>query len=161
MEGITMKPATSIMTSLVASAALIATAAFAQPVLEGGKKFTTELTGEAEVSGAGVPNQGDLAATGTATIVINPGQERVCWEITTGNFTAGTTTITGAHIHSAPAGLNGPIVVALSATLNGTSTGCANVTRSLADAIRKSPQAFYVNVHTNLFPAGAIRGQLG
>jgi len=156
-----MKPATSIMTSLVASAALIATAAIAQPVLEGGKKFTTELTGEAEVTGGGVPNQGDLAATGTATIVINPGQERVCWEITTGNFSAGTTTITGAHIHSAIAGQNGPIVVALSATLNGTSTGCADVTRSLADAIRKSPQAFYVNVHTNLFPAGAIRGQLG
>lgn len=156
-----MKPATSLMTSLAASAALIATAAIAQPVLEGGKRFTTTLTGEAEVNAAGVPNQGDLAATGTAKITVNPGQERVCWEITTGNFSAGTTTITGAHIHSAPAGQNGPIVVPLTATLNGTSTGCATVTRSIADAIRKAPQGYYVNVHTNLFGPGAIRGQLG
>lgn len=156
-----MKPATNLMTSLAASAALIATAAIAAPAREGGKKITTELTGEAEVNSSGVPNQGDLAATGTATIIVNPGQQRVCWEITTGNFTAGTTTIVGAHIHSAPAGLNGPIVVGLTATLNSTSTGCADVTRSLADAIRKAPQGYYVNVHTNLFPAGAIRGQLG
>ena len=156
-----MKAATSIMTSLAASAALLATVAIAQPVLEGGKRFTTTLTGEAEVNAAGVPNQGDLAATGTAKITVNPGQERVCWEITTGNFSAGTTAISGAHIHSAPAGLNGPIVVPLTATLNGTSTGCATVARSLADAIRKAPQGYYVNVHTNLFLPGAIRGQLG
>lgn len=142
--------------------ASIASTALAEPVADGGKKFTTTLTGEAEVNSAGVPNQGDLSATGTATITVNPGQERVCWEITTGNdFTAGTTTIVGAHIHSALAGQNGPIVVALDAVINGTDTGCATVTRTLADAIRKSPQAFYVNVHTNLFTGGAIRGQLG
>jgi hypothetical protein len=34
------------------------------------------------------------------------------------------------------------------------------LSRDLLDAIRKSPQAFYVNVHTNIFPNGAIRGQL-
>ena len=147
--------------SLMGSAALIAGAAIAEPVADGGRKFTTELTGENEVNSSGTPNQGDLAATGTAKITVNAGQSRVCWEITTANFSTGTTSITGAHIHSAPAGQNGPIVVALSATLNGTSTGCADVTRSLADAIRKAPQTFYVNVHTNLFPSGAIRGQLG
>ena len=136
-------------------------AAAANPVLEGGKRFTIELTGEAEVTAAGVPNQGDLSATGTAHITINPGQSRVCWEITTGNFTAGTTAIVGAHIHVAPATTTGPVVVPLTAALNGTASGCADVTRALADAIRKTPQNYYVNVHTNLFPPGAIRGQLG
>ena len=136
-------------------------AALANPVAEGGRKFTVELTGEAEVTAAGVPNQGDLAATGTARIIVNPGQSRVCWEITTGNFTAGTTAIVGAHIHVAPSTTTGPVVVPLTATLNGTSAGCADVTRALADAIRKSPQNYYVNVHTNLFTPGAIRGQLG
>jgi hypothetical protein len=157
-----MTPTHSILLSAVASAGLIASAAFAQPVLEGGKRFTTELTGEAEISNTtGLPNAGDLQATGTAKITVNPGQRRVCWEITTGNFSTGTTSIVGAHIHEAPAGSNGGIVVHLTAAINTTTTGCADVTRALADEIRKSPQNFYVNVHTNLFTAGAIRGQLG
>ena len=156
-----MTPVKSIACSFLASASLIATAAIAGPGDVGGRKFTVELTGEAEVTAAGVPNQGDLGATGTATITINPGKRQVCWRITTGNFAAGTTAITGAHIHSAPATTNGPVVVGLTATLNGTSSGCTTVTRSLADAIRKAPQGYYVNVHTNLFPSGAIRGQLG
>lgn len=156
-----MTPAKSILCSFVASASLIATAAIAGPGEVGGRKFTVQLTGEAEVTAAGVPNQGDLAATGTASITVNPGKRQLCWEITTGNFSAGTTSIDGAHLHSAPSTTNGPVVVPLTAVLNDTSSGCTSVTRSLADAIRKAPQAYYVNVHTNLFPAGAIRGQLG
>ena len=66
-----------------------------------------------------------------------------------------------AHIHSAPATTNGPVVVPLTAVVNGTSSGCATVARGLADAIRKAPQGYYVNVHTNLYTSGAIRGQLG
>ena len=151
----------SIAMTLTSASMLVATAALSETVSDGGKKFTTQLSGAAEVNSSGTPNQGDLAATGTAKITVNPGQQRVCWEITTGSFTAGTTSIVGAHIHSAQAGQNGPIVVNLTATLNGTSSGCTDVTRALADSIRKAPQSFYVNVHTNLFTAGAIRGQLG
>ena len=33
--------------------------------------------------------------------------------------------------------------------------------RDVADAIRKSPQGYYVNVHNATYPNGAIRGQLG
>lgn len=158
-----MKPATSLLTSLAASAALIATAAIAQPAREGGKRVTTTLSGANEV-----PPTSETA-TGTAEITINPGQGRVCWEITTSGFDLATESFTGAHIHSGLPGANGGIVVHLTATLNGTSTGCtttvqpggATLSRSLLDAIRKSPQAFYVNVHTNVFPGGAIRGQLG
>ena len=142
--------------ALIGSASLVSTA-FAQPAADGGRKFTTELTGEAEVNADGVPNQGDLDGTGTARITVNPGQQRVCWEITTG----GIDEVLFAHIHSAQTGQNGPIVVTLSATQNGTANGCANVTRDLADSIRKAPQGFYVNVHTTPFPAGALRGQLG
>ena len=43
--------------------------------------FTVDLTGEAEVTAAGVPNQGDLDGTGTATLTINPGLGQVCWTI--------------------------------------------------------------------------------
>lgn len=155
-----MTPKVTTFLSLAAAMGLIS-AAFAAPVSEGGRKFSTDLTGEAEVTSAGVPNQGDLTATGSARVIVNPGQSRVCWEITTGDdFTAGTTLIVGAHIHVGASTTTGPVVVPLTATIDGTSTGCANVTRELADAIRKTPENYYVNVHTNLFPAGAIRGQL-
>ena len=43
----------------------------------------------------------------------------------------------------------------------GDSEGCETVSRALADAIRKSPQSYYVNVHNATYPNGAIRGQLG
>jgi hypothetical protein len=52
-------------------------------------------------------------------------------------------------------------VVPLAAPSAGHSQGCVDVDRSLADAIRKAPQGYYVNVHNSEFPAGAIRGQLG
>jgi hypothetical protein len=69
------------------------------------------------------------------------------------------------HIHLAPAGTNGPIVVPLFAgSFAGTdsASGCVeNVDRDLIKAIRQDPSAYYVNVHsTPDFPGGAIRGQL-
>ena len=54
---------------------------------DGGRKFTTTLTGAAEVSPTGVPNQGDPDGTGTATITLNPGTGQVCWEIQVSGIT--------------------------------------------------------------------------
>ena len=159
-----MRPTAKVASLLLGSAALIGTAVGAAPVLEGGQKYSMTLTDEAEVPGPGDPN-----ASGTADITINPGQRRVCWEITTSGvnpayvITAGT----GAHIHRGDATVAGPVVVPLGVTLNGTNTGCATVSRALIDEIRKSPDQFYVNLHwkhptdpTQDFSAGALRAQL-
>jgi hypothetical protein len=144
-----------LVSSLLGSAILVS-AAFAAPVLEGGKRFNLTLTPGAEVPGPGDPN-----ASGTAALTINPGQGRLCWEITTAGIGA-EYTISGAHIHTGTVTQSGGIVVHLTATKNGTSTGCTEVARSLLDAMRKSPQAFYLNVHwTPTYGAGGIRGQLG
>jgi hypothetical protein len=68
---------------------------------------------------------------------------------------------TMAHIHLGTAGTNGPIVVNLPPPgINGISSGCVKITRSLATVIKKNPAFYYVNVHTLLFPDGAVRGQL-
>lgn len=117
----------------------------------GGRPLSTELLGANEVQAA------DPDGSGTAMIWVNSGKNEVCYELEVANLDP----VVGAHIHSAPAGINGPIVVPLAAPVSGLSSGCAEVDAELATAIRKAPQVFYVNVHTTVYPAGAIRGQLG
>ena len=143
-----MTPARTLLASLTASAALIASAAFAQPN-QGGVKFRTSLTGAVEIP------PGDPDGSGTAVITINPGQSRLCWTITWQGIAAPS----AAHIHIGLAGTApaGNIVLPLSPI----GSGCATVARTLADAIRKSPASYYVNVHNADYPAGALRGQLG
>ncbi len=68
-----------------------------------------------------------------------------------------------AHIHQAPRGQNGDIVVTLKhprAGNPGASSRCVDVDASVADDIRANPSGFYVNVHNAKFPAGAVRGQI-
>src|SRR5215211_5849941 len=125
---------------------------------DGGRTFTTTLTGEAEVNAAGEFNQGDLDGIGTATITLNYGQGTVCWEITVSGITlpAG-----AAHIHEAPVTAPGPVVVPLSAPdANGFASGCTSVDREEIKEIIQHPEEYYVNVHNSDFPNGALRGQL-
>lgn len=142
--------------TLLGSAALITVAALAEPVADGGRKFTTTLSGAAECNSSGTCNLGDPDGTGTARITVNVGQRRVCWDIDTANLG----TITRGHIHRAPAGTAGPIVVGFfeATDLNGCTT--TELDRALLTDIIQHPQNYYVNVHTSDFPAGAIRGQL-
>jgi len=119
----------------------------------GGRPLTTTLTGAAERPGPGDPD-----GTGTATLRLNPGQGKVCFVLTASNIIL---PATGAHIHIAPVGDPGPIVVPLTAPdATGVSAGCVSASRDLIKAILKNPSAYYVNIHTTDFPAGAIRGQL-
>ena len=119
-----------------------------------GRRFTTTLTGAAEIPGPGDPD-----GSGTATIWLNPGQEEVCWEIHVENITL---PATGAHIHVGTVTQFGGIVVHLTAPdATGHSSGCTSADRDLIKAIIKNPENYYVNVHTlPLYGAGAVRGQL-
>ena len=136
-------------TLLLAAAALAAAA----PALaeDGGRKFTIAMTGEEEE-----PGPGDDDGTGTAALRVNPGQGQVCYDVTYANIDPPT----AAHIHRAPAGSPGPVVVPLRVAADGTIAGCATVTRALALELIRTPEEFYVNVHNQPFPLGAIRGQL-
>lgn len=141
--------------SLLASAALVG-AAIAAPVAEGGRKFTTALSGAAEVNAAGVPNQGDPDGSGTATIVLNYGQGRVCFDISVNNVD----TLFAGHIHEAPPTLPGPIVVPLFGSAGAPLGGCVEASREQIKEIIQHPEDYYVNVHNAAYPAGALRGQL-
>lgn len=132
-----------------AAAGLLVTAATAQT---GGRPLTATLTGEAEV-----PRTGDLDGTGQARVTVNPGKGQICYRLQV----RGIATATAAHIHEAPEGEAGPVVVTLMAPTNGSSSGCATVDRAEALEILKNPSEYYVNVHNAEFPGGALRGQLG
>ena len=144
-----------IAIALVVSAGLVLASVGPASAEPGGVPFRVELTGEAEVNAGGVPNQGDLDATGTATVTINPGLGQVCWSI---EVAGDIQPIRAAHIHEAPSTAPGPIVVHLGQTY--APEGCTDVARELALDIIRNPDAYYVNVHNLEFPAGALRGQL-
>lgn len=148
-----MRFARSVAPVLALGAGLAAAWVGAGPAAadDGGRPFLVDMTGAQEVNAA------DPDGTGTATFTVNIGQGRVCYRLTVDRLDG---TVVGAHIHRAPAGVAGPIVVPLAAPVTGESTGCATVNRDLALDIVANPQDYYVNVHTNLFPAGAVRGQL-
>lgn len=137
---------------------LLTVLALASVAADGGRTFTTTLTGEAEVNAQGVPNQGDLDGIGTATVTLNYGQGTVCWEITVSGITL---PATAAHIHEAPVTAPGPVVVPLSAPdESGFAEGCTTASREEIKEIIQHPEEYYVNVHNADFPAGALRGQL-
>ena len=142
--------------TLLGSASLIMTAANAEHVREGAKVFPVTLTGAAECNAGGTCNLGDLDGTGTITFFINPGQKRICYDLTL----AGIDQPVAAHIHRAPAGVAGPVVIPFPTPPLGASSACANVTSNLAAQIIAKPSAYYYNVHTAAFPGGALRGQL-
>ena len=149
-EGIMLK-ASRVIAILVASAGLVL--ASAPPAsAHGGRPFTIQLTGAAEVTTQGIPNQGDPDGNGTARLWINPGKSRVCWTIKVAHVEP----IMAAHIHVGASTTTGPVVVPLSPY----SAGCTTVTRQLALALVRTPNSYYVNVHNATYPAGALRGQL-
>jgi hypothetical protein len=136
---------TALVAGLVALLALTSMAAAA-----GGAKRATSLSGAEEVPPA------DPDGTGLAHITLNAGQATVCWELTVSNIQPAT----AAHIHKAPAGVNGGVVVPLSPPTTGSSSGCTTADPALIEDIIGNPEQYYVNVHNAEFPGGAVRGQL-
>jgi hypothetical protein len=140
--------------AVIAVGALFASVALAQVAVAAGQPLVTALEGEAEV-----PVTGDLDGTGTAALTLNRGTGEVCWHIAVEDITL---PALAAHIHEAPVGVPGDVVVTLGAPgEDGTSTGCTTADRALVKDIAKNPSGYYVNVHNSDFPGGALRGQLG
>jgi len=117
----------------------------------GGRLLTATMTGAAEAPGPGDPD-----GSGSARITLNPGQEEVCFALEV----SGIEPATASHIHVAPPGEPGPVVVTLVPPTSGSSSGCVSADRDLIRDILRNPEGYYVNVHNAAFPAGAVRGQL-
>ena len=119
------------------------------------------LKGSKEVGTAGAPH-----GTGLATITITvkkagkPVNSKLCYKLTVSGFKL---PAVGAHIHVGKAGGTGPIVLPFPTApgKNGKASGCTTAKTSLLKAIAKYPAGYYVNVHTTVYPDGAVRSQLG
>jgi hypothetical protein len=120
---------------------------------EAGRRFSTELSGDNEVPGPGDPD-----GSGTATVALHPGREQVCFTLWVEDIQL---PATGAHIHLGDADESGDVVVHLAApNANGRANGCVHAEREVILNIVRDPAAYYVNVHSGEYPAGAVRGQL-
>jgi hypothetical protein len=105
-----------------------------------------------------VPQAGDSEMSGTGTVRVDTASGQVCPDL---NITKPQgTAIRAAHIHRGAAGANGPIVVPFQSEADRIKDDCATAEQALVTEIQQQPEAFYVNVHTEQFPNGAIRGQL-
>ena len=134
--------------SPLGAALLLALAAFgAYPSIAAAVDVKVTLAGDQEVPPV------KSAGTGTGTITVEA-DKSVHGSVTTKGITG-----TAAHIHEAPAGKNGPVVIPLEKK-GDTYTVPAN--SKLTDAQFASFKAgnLYVNVHSAAHPDGEIRGQL-
>ena len=134
--------------ALACAAGLGGTAVLAQDTT---KAVGASLFGENEVGheGAGDDAGGDFSGE----IDLEAGT--LCYYLET----YGLDTVTAAHVHKAKEGANGPPVVVLMADEDDET--CAEVEADVLADIAAHEDRYYVNVHTEAYPAGAIRGQLG
>ncbi len=143
-----------VSTAAVFGLAGVATAAHGGALTEG------DFSGRAEVDSNATDNRivGDPDGRGEA-YVFSPGDGVVCYVLTVDKIASAT----AAHIHEAAAGENGPVVVPLTPPTDGESAGCFDTGDAdlAADITLRESSNYYVNVHNDEYPGGALRAQLG
>lgn len=123
------------------------------PVLAVDLVGISEMLAEAEVPGPGDPN---AFAIGFAFRGATPSELCVVLAV----FAPTSSPITASHIHEGDPGAAGPPVVTLEAPVDGSSADCYDVGEALVNAIAADPGGYYINIHTEDHPGGAVRGQL-
>jgi hypothetical protein len=119
-----------------------------------GQRFTATLTGTAEVPGPGDPNGGGAF---TGTLVIGEASAQLCYQLEVTDLSS---EVTAAHIHVGAAGESGPVSTALTPPIGGPVDECVTLNAEDVLALMDDPAGFYVNVHSQAHPDGAVRGQL-
>jgi len=115
---------------------------------------STDVIFKAVINGASEAPVNASTATGTATLTFNTTTKIFSIVV---NFTG--ITATASHIHKGETGVSGSIVFGFTAPI----TSPINYTSAALDATQEADlnaNLYYVNIHSDAFPAGEIRGQL-
>ena len=145
-----MKRTLGLGLALIGGAALVAAPALADDHLH---SLGASLFGQMEVGheGAGDDAGGDFAGE------IDMEAGTLCYYLEV----YGLEDVTAAHLHKGAEGENGPPVVVLEVMGEDSDEACAEVEAGLLADIAANEDGYYINVHTQANPAGAVRGQLG
>jgi hypothetical protein len=117
------------------------------------------LSANVSLSGANEVPPVTTTATGVASLRVT--SNKILYSRITVTNLEPTDALSMAHIHTGAVGTNGPVLVPLA-----TSAADFGVTKTITltdaqyTAIVSATNPLYVNVHTTLYPAGKIRGQL-
>ncbi len=104
------------------------------------------------------PNPGDPDGVGRAVVTIDDDTNTIC--VAT-QFTGIAMPLVGYHIHIAPPGAAGPVVVPFTPPTTQNDYQCRVVSdEALLDNIAANPHQYYINLHNQPFPGAALRGQL-
>lgn len=120
--------------------------------LAGSDKMKVTLSGAGEV-----PKPGDPDGKGVLQLSFDKAKNQICYDIKVENIDIAT----GVYIHSGIAGEAGAAKVILGVPGEGMARGCVKSDPKLMQDILQNPSQYYVNVHNDEYPEGAIRGQLG
>ena len=150
--------------TLIAVAALFAWMPASATVL-----FSAVLSGSQEVP----PNASTASGQATGMLTGGPGAYVFSYEIEYSGLTAPINTAggTGGHLHLGQMGTNGPVVHVLDTSpfnYTGTTEGTISgqwawddpsnpLTDALASDLRQA--RIYINIHTDAYPSGELRGQ--
>jgi hypothetical protein len=123
--------------------------------------FVVPLSAENEIPGC--PQGVDSGAKGTAIVRIDEDTGAIRYRVVATKLPGSVTNSPGAHIHVGAADATGGVLQPLALTGRETGLVAAGTAMNptLAAAILADPAGYYVNVHTDVCPGGAVRGQLG
>ena len=104
-----------------------------------------------------VPGPGDADGTGSVEIRVDSGEDQLCWNL----YARQIDTATAVHIYRGAAGIAGsPVITLTTPGADGHSQGCMPIDEAMFRELAMRGHEYYVNIHTEAHPDGAIRGQL-
>ena len=128
------------------------TAAFPAGEVRGQLTTAVYAQFQAAVNGANEVPANASTASGIVRVDIDPISGQVCVDATAVTIGA----IEGHHIHTGAAGVEGGVLV----DFNSLKVTCVFTSPANAQTILGNPSGFYINLHTDAFSGGEVRGQL-
>jgi hypothetical protein len=117
-------------------------------------QFTVPLSGDQVVPGPGDPD-----GAGGVFVTLGSKTGTICFFADTANIS---TPLTAVHLHRGLRGAVGQVIVDLYGPSNDPDvSGCLNVGSALVRDISKHRNNYYIDMHNEEFPDGALRGQFG